>query len=109
MNTILRYRGLHTRTVWQGEVETQLKRLENLTAIASSEVTLEWQHEIKPAFRVAVLLEVAGPDYHAETRDHTIQAALLKVVKDLERQIRSRKNRRVSGRKANCQLGLLPG
>jgi len=109
MNIILRYRGLNARAIWQGLVETQLKRLQTLAEIASARVTLEWQHEVKPAFRVLALLEVPGPDFHAEASDHTLQAALLKVVRSLERQIRARKRRRVDKRKTNVQLGLLPG
>jgi ribosome-associated translation inhibitor RaiA len=109
MNIILRYRGLNARAFWQGLVEAQLKRLQNLAAIASAQVTLEWQHELKPAFRVLTLLEVPGPDFHAEARDYTLQAALLKVVKNLERQIRARKSRQVERRKTKLRLGLLPG
>jgi ribosome-associated translation inhibitor RaiA len=109
MNIILRYQGLKARAVWQGLVETQLRKLQNLAAIASARVTLEWQHQVKPAFRVLALLEVPGPDFHAEARDATLQAALLKVVRNLERQIQSRKRRRVDKRKTNMQLGLLAG
>jgi ribosome-associated translation inhibitor RaiA len=109
MKILLRYCGLNARACWQGLVEAQLRRLEGLAAIASARVTLERQHEVKPAFRVLTLLEVPGPDVHAEARDHTLQAALLKVVKDLERQIRSRKNRRAERWKTNLRLGLMPG
>lgn len=109
MNIILRYRGLNARAFWQGLVEAQLKRLQNLAAIASAQVTLEWRHELKPAFRVLTLLEVPGPDFHAEARDYTLQAALLKVVNNLERQIRARKSRQAERRKAKLRLGLLPG
>ena len=109
MNIILRYRGLNARAFWQGLVEAQLKRLQSLVAIASARVTLEWQHEVKPAFRVLAWLEVPGPDFHAEASDYTLQAALLKVVKDLERQIRARKSRQVEKWKTRVRLGLLPG
>src|SRR5664279_4690347 len=108
MNIILRYSGLNARAVWEGLVETQLRRLQTLAAIASAKVTLQWQHGVKPAFRVLALLEVPGPDFHAEASDHTLQAALLKAVKNLERQIRVRKNRQADKRKSNLQLGLLP-
>src|SRR5258706_13905329 len=91
---ILQYRGLKPGVVWQTLVEAQLRKLQNLAAIASARITLEWQHQIKPAFRVLASLEVPGPDFHAEANDHTIQAALLKVVKNLEGQIPCRKNRR---------------
>ena len=80
-----------------------------MAAIASARVTLERRHEATPAFRVLTLLEVPGPDVHAEARDHTLQAALLKVVRDLERQIRSRRSRRVDRWKTNLRLGLIPG
>jgi len=109
MNIILRYHGLRARAFWQGLVEAQLKRLQDLAAIASARVTLEWQHEVKPAFRVLALLEVPGPDFHAEASDYTLQAALLKVVKSLERQIRVRKSCQADKRKTNVRFGLLPG
>jgi ribosomal subunit interface protein len=109
MKILLRYCGLNARTAWRELVETQLRRLESLAAIASARVTLERRHEATPAFRVLTLLEVPGPDVHAEARDHTLQAALLKVVKDLERQIRSRRSRRAERWKTNLRLGLIPG
>ena len=109
MNIIMRYSGLAKRAAWQELVEKQLRRLQNLAAIATARVTLEWQRGVKPAFRVLTLLEVPGPDFHAEASDHTVQAALIKVVNNLERQIRSRHNRRADKRKTNLQLGLSPG
>jgi ribosomal subunit interface protein len=109
MNIILHYCGLNARALWQGLVEAQLNRLQNLVAIASAQVTLEWQREFNPPFRVQAHLAVPGPDFHAEARDHTVQAALLKVAKNLERQIRGRKCRRADRRKSNVQLGIMPG
>ena len=109
MKILLRYCGLNARTAWRELVEAQIRRLEGLAAIASARVTLEWQRETKPAFRVLTLLEVPGPDVHAEAHDYTLPAALLKVVKDLERQIRGRRSRRADRRKTNLQLGFMPG
>ncbi len=109
MKILLRYFGLNARASLREMVEAQLRRLDGLAAIGSAQVTLEWQHEARPAFRVATLLEVPGPDIHAEARDHTLQAALLKVVKELERQLRSRKNRRTDRWKQKLRLGLMPG
>ena len=109
MKILLRYCGLNARTAWRELVETKLRKLESLAAIASAQVTLEWRHEVKPAFRVLTLLEVPGPDVHAEAHDYTLPAALLKVVKDLERQIRVRRSRRADRRKTNLQLGFMSG
>ncbi len=108
MNIIVRYCGLTKRAVWQELVETNLKKLQNLAAIATARVTLEWQRGVKPAFRVLTELEVPGPDFHAEASDHTLPAALVKAVKSLEKQIRSRKNRRADKWKTNVRLGLNP-
>jgi ribosomal subunit interface protein len=109
MNVVLRYRGLKPRAGLQALIEAQLRKLHMLAAIASARVTLEWQQQIKRAFRVLAVLEVPGPDFHAEASDYTIEAALRKVIKNLERQIRSRKNRRLERRKTKPQIGLLPG
>ena len=108
MKIALRYRGLNARANWQMLVETQLKKLRDLARIASAQVILEWQREVKPGYRVLAHLEVPGPDYHAEAQDYTVPAALLKVVKNLEQQIRSRKSRRSDRLKTNLQLGLAP-
>jgi ribosome-associated translation inhibitor RaiA len=108
MNIIVRYCGLNPRAIWQELAEAHLKNLQTLSAIATARVSFMWQHGVKPAFRVTALLEVPGPDFHAEASDHTIQAALMKVIKNLERQIRSRRNRRADKRRTNVQLGLSP-
>ena len=108
MKLLLRYCGLNARAVWRGLVESQIEKLQGLAAIACAHVTLERQRECAPAFRVRAHLEVPGPDFHAEARDHTLQAALLKVARNLERQIQSRKGRRADRRKTNLELGLVP-
>ena len=109
MNIIVRYCGLAKRNIWQELVETKLRKLQHLAAIATARVTLEWRHSIRPGFRVMTWLEVPGPDFHAEASDHTLPAALVKVVKSLEKQIRSRKHRRADKQKTNLRLGLNPG
>ncbi|MFO1502018.1 MAG: HPF/RaiA family ribosome-associated protein [Verrucomicrobiota bacterium] len=108
MKLIVLYRGLNARPVWQMLVETQFRRLQKLAAVLSAKVCLEWQQGIKPAFRVLALLEVPGPDFHIEARDHTLQAALLKAVHGLERQIRARRTRKAGRHKTNLQLGMTP-
>jgi ribosome-associated translation inhibitor RaiA len=108
MNLILRYRGLNARAFWQQLVEAQVKKLTDLVAIASARVTLERRHQTKPAFHVMAHLEVPGPDFHAEASGYTLQAAWLKVAKNLERQIRARKSRQAEKGKAKTRLGLPP-
>jgi ribosomal subunit interface protein len=108
MNIIVHYHGPGSRPSWQELTETKLRKLQTLATIGTARVAIDWQRRVKRAFRVMALLEVPGPDLHAEACDYTLQAALAKVVKSLERQIRSRKSRRADKWKTNLQLGLSP-
>jgi len=108
MNIIVRYNGPRPRSSWQELVETRLRKLKTLATIQTTRVAIESQRRVKHAFRVMALLEVPGPDFHAEACVYTPQAALAKVAKCLERQIRSRKNRRANKRKIICSWGSAP-
>jgi ribosome-associated translation inhibitor RaiA len=109
LNVSVSYRGLNPRKIWRNLVETQMRKLQDLAAIVSARITLERHREVTPGFRVFVTLEVPGPDFHAEARDYTLQAALLKVIDNLRRQMQSRKNRQLDRRKNSSKLGLLHG
>jgi len=105
----LSYRGLNPGKIWRRLVEGQRRKLQGLAAILSARITLERQREVTPGFRVFATLEVPGPDFHAEARDYTLQAALLKVIDNLRRQMQSRKNRQLVRRKNSSKVGLLHG
>jgi ribosome-associated translation inhibitor RaiA len=109
LNVSLSYRGLNPRKIWRRLVEAHVRKLQGLAAILSARITLEHQREVQPGFRVFATLEVPGPDFHAEASDYTIQAALLKVIDNLKRQMQSRKNRQLERRKNSSKLGLLHG
>lgn len=109
LNVSVSYRGLNPRKIWRRLVEAHMRKLQGLAAILSARITLERQREVKPAFRVFATLEVPGPDFHAEARDYTLQAALLKVIDNLRRQMQTRKNRQLDRRKNSSKLGLLHG
>ena len=127
MKTTLRYLSLNAQATWHRQVEEQLKHLHGLTAITAAEVVLEHQREAKPAFRVQVRLEVPGPGLqpkstrhtrqaalrihgpalHAEARDNTLEAALLKATQDLEHQVHARQLRRQERGKSKLQLSAI--
>jgi hypothetical protein len=129
MKTTLRYLSLNAQATWHRQVEEQLNHLQSLTAMTAAEVVLEHQREAKPAFRVQVRLEVPGPGMHAkatrhtreaarlihgpalhvETRDNTLEAALLKATRDLEHQIQARQLRRLKRGKSQLQLSAVSG
>lgn len=127
MKTTLRYLSLNAQAAWHRQVEEQLQRVHSLTAITSADVVLEHRRETKPAFRVHVRLEVPGPvtharatrhtrraelllhgpALHAEASDNTIEAALLKVTRDLEQQVQARQLRRQGRGKSKLQLSAV--
>ena len=105
MKPSLRYLGLNAQAAWDRLVQEHLNLLQNLTHIESAQVVLERQWEDTPAFRARMVLVVPGPDFHADAMDHTLSAALQKVVQNLKRQILLRQTNRRGNRKSNLQLG----
>jgi len=109
MKIQFRIRGLNGHATWQDFVLEQLHRLTSLTNIASAQVVLERQRDDTPAFRAHVHLAVPGPDIHAEARDHTLQAAWLKVTAALRKQIERRKMRQQLRHKAQRKHPMTAG
>ena len=116
MKTTLRYLSLNAQATWHRQVEKQLQHLHSLTPITAAEVVLEHQREARPAFRVQVCLEVPGPRLdakathrarqgarlihgpalHAESRENTLEAALLKATQVL-REMRTNETMEILG------------
>src|SRR6478609_7078075 len=103
-NISLFYRGLRPGVFWEQLTAAHIAKLRQLARIAKARITLERQGESKHAFRVLAVLEVPGPDYHAEATDYTLRAALLKVVENLRRQMQARKNRQLLRQKNKTRL-----
>ena len=103
----LSYRGLRPGALWDTLVTAQIAKLRHLASILSARITLERHPHLNPSYRVMALLEVPGPDYHAEATDYTLRAALLKVIENLRRQMQSRKNRQINRRKNKARLGFM--
>jgi ribosome-associated translation inhibitor RaiA len=93
MNIQYHLRGLNPRAVADRPMDQPLEQLGRFIPISSADVVLEHQRDAAPAFCAYVDLAVPGPDIHAAARDHTLQAAMLKVVQRLEEQIEERKSR----------------
>ena len=91
MKTQFQIRGLNVNAAYRHRVEKTLELLQRLVPIAAAAVVLEHERGNAPAFRAFVLLAVPGPDIHAEACDHTLEAAWLKVITALRKQIERRK------------------
>ena len=97
-------RGLALNAPQRGRFAESLGQLEELISISAGAAVLEHGGGHAPPFRVFVSLAVPGPDIHAEARDHTLQAAWLKVVADLNGQIQRRKAGRQERKKTKNSL-----
>ncbi len=106
MKIQFRIRGLNANANLRAWLEKQLERLHKLIPVSTAEVVLERQPDNAPAFRAHVHLAVPGPDIHAAARDHTMEAAWLKVVKNLRQQIERRKTRQQLRHKGHRQHPL---
>ena len=106
MRIQFRIRGLNANASLRGWLEQQLERLQSLIPVTAAEVVLEHQRETTPGFRAHVHLAVPGPDIHAAASDHTFQAAWLKVIKNLTKQIERRKSRQQLRHKSHRQHPL---
>jgi ribosomal subunit interface protein len=106
MTIQFRIRGLNASASLRAWLEQQLQRLHGLIPVATAEVVLEREKDSAPAFRAQVHLAVPGPDIHADARDHTLEAAWLKVAKKLRQQIERRKIRQQLRHKGHRQHPL---
>lgn len=89
-------------------MEQSLGRLHDLITISATAVVLEHRRDGAPPVRAYVSLAVPGPDIHAEARDHTLEAAWLKVTSALRRQIELRKSQQVTRVKRNGHVRVQP-
>ncbi len=96
MKLTLRYSGIHHPVHWlRTLVQQAVGPLEPLRQIDEARVRLTRDTESSPPFRVQAHLVTPGPDVFAEARDHTLAAALGKVMKELARAIKGRARQRL--------------
>jgi len=106
MKVQFRIRGLNANAGLRAWLEKQLERLHSLIPVSTAEVVLERERDSAPPFCAHVHLAVPGPDIHAEARDHTLEAAWLKVAKNLRQEIERRKTRQQLRHKGHRQHPL---
>jgi ribosome-associated translation inhibitor RaiA len=99
-------RGLNISGRVRNHLREPLERLRSRIPITNAAVVLEHTRDNAPGFRAFVLLAVPGPDIHAEVREHTLEAAWLKVTASLRRQIEQRKTRQVARIKSRREQGI---
>ena len=76
------------------QLKEQISGLRVLIPIESAEAVLERMSHPNGAFRLQVHLAVPGPDLRVESNGCTAEEAMLKMKKELTRQIQTRRLRR---------------
>jgi ribosome-associated translation inhibitor RaiA len=84
-------------------IENRILALQPRLQIDEAHVRLECRFEKSPAFSVHVHLVTPGPDVFAESRDHTIRAAIKKVLTQVEAKITNRFEKRRARVRSNIQ------
>jgi ribosomal subunit interface protein len=75
------------------EVEERILALQPRLQIDEANVRLEHQRQLSPPYGVHIHLVTPGPDVVAEAHDHTLAAAMDKVILELEDKINRRTTR----------------
>ena len=88
-------------------IENRILALQPRLQIDEANVRLACSLEESPAFSVRVHLVTPGPDVFADRRDHTIRAAIEKVMADVEAKIGSRFEKRRRRIHTNLQVPAL--
>lgn len=94
----LNFSALSVVDTW---IERQLSALARLRQIDVANVRLIRLANASPAYQVSVHLVTPGPDVFAESRDHTLRAAVAKAVAQLRHQITDRATKRLRRWKGN--------
>lgn len=80
-------RSTHALDSW---IERQLFSLGSLRQIDEARIRLVRRPDANPAYEVAVHLVTPGPDFSAAGREHTVRAAISKVMAELKQRITGR-------------------
>lgn len=87
MKFILTHRHHRSSASFTALIEQHLKELAKSLQIDEAHIVVERRLEASPPFRISAHLVTPGPDVFAEAQDHTLHAALLKMVEQIEKRL----------------------
>lgn len=103
MKLTIQHRHLRSTHALDSLVEERIIALQPRLQIDEANVRLECCPDSSPAFRAHIHLVTPGPDLAAEGRDHTIRAAIDRVLAELEDKLQERRRQRVRRLRSNQQ------
>lgn len=89
-------------------IEQHLSAIGKSLQIDEARVVIERRLEASPPFHISAHLVTPGPDVFAEAMDHTLRAALLKTVEQIEARIDHKRVKR-AGRLQRQTKAASPG
>jgi ribosome-associated translation inhibitor RaiA len=94
MKIILKHLHHSPSAAFTALIEQHLKELGKSLEIDEARVVIERRLEDSPPFHISAHLVTPGPDVFAEAMDHTLRAALLKTIEQIEQRIDHRRIKR---------------
>ena len=94
MKLLIQHRHHSPSDAFTALVTQQIESLREALQIDEARVLIEHRLESSPPFRISAHLVTPGPDVLAEAVDHTLRAALKKLVAELESRIDHRHRKR---------------
>lgn len=95
MKIVIQHAGVPSSDALDGTIERHLFALAGRMRIDEATVRVERRWSGGAAYRVAAHIATPGPDVKAEGADQTLNAAILKFVRHLNRQVHQRIERRI--------------
>ncbi|MCE9610391.1 MAG: HPF/RaiA family ribosome-associated protein [Chthoniobacter sp.] len=108
MKLILSHRHHQPSPSFTALIRQQIEILLPTLQIDEARIFVEHRHEASPAFRVTAHLVTPGPDVFAEAVDHTLRAALQKMIGQLETRIGHRHEKRARHRRLTNKTAPRP-
>jgi ribosome-associated translation inhibitor RaiA len=106
MQIVISHKNVKSVDAQDSFVEQQLFALANRLQIDEAHVVFERRWDGTPPYRVGIHIVTPGPDVMAEGEDQTLQAAMLKSLRQLETKARHRAER--PGRRVRSNLQAPP-
>lgn len=95
MKLTLQHSFIRSTNALDAWIENQIFSLQPRLQIDEATVQLAHRRGTSPAYHVHVHLVTPGPDVFAEGNDHTLRAAFVKVMRELQSKITRRVHKRL--------------
>ena len=108
MKLILQHRHHQPSAAFAALVEQELTALKSRLRIDEARILIEHQHEASPAFRISAHLATPGPDVKDAAEDHTLRAALTKLMQSIADKVKHRSERRSRRSRSHISIRAVP-